>query len=169
MRETGVHQFPTRPEEKSPFAYTHNLSFWKFFDEYPAHRRDLDEYMSVRRKGLNQWHEMFPMASNLGPNAKRDPKAVIFVDVGGGNGHEAISLHESHPEIPGRLIIQDLPSMIDKVKENPPRDIELMPYDFFNPQPIRGQQPSNIAYTDTSNITKEFSRRSRILLSQHLP
>ena len=169
MRETGVHQFPTRSEEKSPFVYAYNLSFWDFFDKYPQHRKDLDEYMAVRRKGLNQWHEMFPMASVLGPDAKRDSQAVLFVDVGGGKGHEARNLREAHPELPGRLILQDLPSMIGRVKEDPPEGVELIPYDFFTPQPIKGQRASNLAFTDTTDMTKQHYRSSGILLSQHLP
>ena len=139
MRETGVHQFPTRPEDKSPFVYAHNVQFWEFFDKYPEHRKDFDEYLSKRRTGPNQWHQMFPMASILGPNAKHDPDAVLFVDVGGSKGHEAISFHAAHPDIPGRLILQDLPSVIDKFTQDPPQGIELMPYDFFTAQPIKGQ------------------------------
>lgn len=54
MRETGVHQFPTRPEDKSPFVYAHNVQFWEFCDKYPEHRRDFEEYLSKRRKGLEQ-------------------------------------------------------------------------------------------------------------------
>ena len=169
MRETGVYQFPTRPEERNPFVYAHNLSFWEFFDKYPEHRRDIDEYLSVRRKGLNQWYEMVPVASILGPNARKDPNAVLFVDVGGGKGHEAINLHEAHPDIPGRLILQDLPSMIDRIREDPPKGIELMPYDFFTPQPIKGQRSVKVASTDTTDRAKQIFRRSRILLSQYLP
>ena len=138
MRETGVHQFPTRPEDKSPFFYAHNIQFWNFFEEHPEDRRDFDEYMSERRKGLAQWYEMFPVASVLGPGTKDDSQAVLFVDVGGNKGHEAASLHEAHPELPGRLILQDLPPMIERVSKNSPKDIELIPYDFFTPQPIKG-------------------------------
>ena len=154
MRETGFHQFPTRSEEKNPFVYAHNLSLWDFFDKHPQDRKDLDEYLAVRRKGLNQWYEMFPVASILGPNLKRDPKAVLFVDVGGGKGHEARKLREAHPELPGRLILQDLPSMIDRVREDPPKGVEFMPYDFFTPQPVKGQRAFNVASTDTTDITK---------------
>ena len=169
MRETGVHQFPTRTEEKSPFVYAHNLSFWEFCDKFPQHRKDIDEYLAVRRNGLNQWYEMFPMASVLGPNARRDPEAVLFVDVGGGKGHEARNLREAHPELSGRLVLQELPSMIDRLREDPPEGVELMPYDFFTPQPIKGQRASNVAFTDTTDITKQHHRSSGILLPQHLP
>ena len=140
MRETGVHQFPTKPEDKSPFFYAHKIQFWDFFDKYESHRRDFDEYMASRRKGLRAWHETFPVARILGPGAKRDPEAVLFVDVGGNKGHEAATFHEAHPEIPGRIILQDLPPMIDRVRKDPPQGIELIPYDFFTPQPVKGKR-----------------------------
>lgn len=108
MRETGVHQFPTRPEDKSLFFYGHNIQYWDLHDRYPEHRRDFDEYMSDRRKGHSLWYEMFPMASILAPNAKRDREAVLLVEVGGNKGHEIANFHEAHPNIPGRLILQDL-------------------------------------------------------------
>ncbi|KAL6717503.1 hypothetical protein ACLMJK_005418 [Lecanora helva] len=138
LRETGVHQFPTKPEDRSPFFYGHNMQFWDFFETHPRDRADFDNLMEGRRKGLPEWYEMFPMASKLGPNTKRDPGAVLFVDVGGNKGHDAINFHHTHPEIPGRLILQDLPPMIERVRKDPPKDIELMTYDFFTPQPIKG-------------------------------
>ena len=61
------------------------------------------------------------MASILGTNAKRDFEAVLFVDSGGDKDHEAASHHEAHPDISGRLILQDLPAVIDRVSRNPPR------------------------------------------------
>ena len=138
MRQTGFHQFPTRPEDSS-FFHGHHVQFWDFFDKYPEHRRDFDEYMAERRKGHSLWYEMFPIASILGPNTKTDPEAVLLVDVGGNKGHEVASFHGAHPDIPGRLILQDLPSMIERVRENPLTDIELMPYNFFTPQPVKGK------------------------------
>lgn len=169
MRETGVHQFPTRPEDKSPFCYSFGLQFYDFFDKYPEHRRDFDEYMSERRKVLAPWHEVFPMATVLGSEAKRDSDAVLLVDVGGNKGHEASSFHEAHPDIPGRVILQDLPPMIDRVSKDAPKDIELMPYDFFTPQPVKGKQAISSLWTKFTYVIYQSYRRSGILLSQHLP
>ena len=138
MRETGIHQFPTRPEDPSPFDYSHKVPFWDFLEKSPEDRADFDNLMEGRRKGLTQWYEMFPMASVLGTDAKRDPEAVLFVDVGGNKGHEGANFHQAHPDIPGRMILQDLPPMINRVSMNPPKGIELMAYDFFTPQPIKG-------------------------------
>ena len=78
------------------------------------------------------------MAGMLGTNGKTDPEAVLLVDVGGNKGHEIKSFHKAHPELPGRLILQDLPPMIERVSKESPEGIELMPYDFFNRQPVKG-------------------------------
>lgn len=119
MRETGVHQFPLGPEDQSPFFYGHDVQFWDIFDKYPEHRTDFDNHMEGRRKGLAQWYERFPMAKVLGPGARLDPEAVLVVDVGGNKGHDATNFQEAHPDIPGRLILQDLPPMIDRVSKCP--------------------------------------------------
>ena len=139
MHTTGIHQFPASAEEKSPFVYAHGMTFWEFFDRNPDQRRYFDDYMAVRRKGLATWHETFPMATVLGPGAKRDEDAVLLVDVGGNWGHEIVSFHAAYPDLPGRLVLQDLPAMIEKVAvENPPKGVELMQYDFLTPQPVKG-------------------------------
>ena len=151
MRETGFHQFPTRPEDKNPFFYAHGVQFWEFFTKYPEHRKDFDEYMAARRKGLANWHETFPIASVLGTNASTDAEAVLLVDVGGNKGHEIASFHEAHPDIPGRLILQDLPPMIERIRKDPPNGIELMPYDFFTPQPVKGKQAPVSAFAGVEN------------------
>lgn len=121
MRETGFHQFPSKPEHKNPFYYAHNIQFWEFFDQSPSDRHDFDEYMSARRKSFEEWHEVFPIASALGPGAKRDRNSVFLVDVGGNQGHDVVSLHKTHPDLPGRLILQDLPAMIERVREASPK------------------------------------------------
>ena len=136
-----------------------------FFDKHPEYRRYFDEYMAERRKGHSLWYEIFPMASILAPNTKTDPKAVLLVDVGGNKGYEVESFHGAHPDIPGRLILQDLSSMIGRVRENPLTDIELMPYDFFTPQPVKGKWVSDLALTRSTDIIDRYYRRPRLLLS----
>ena len=95
--------------------------------------------MATRRVGLATWFETFPMARLLCPDAKKDADAVLLVDVGGNWGHEVAAFHKAHPNVPGRLILQDLPSMMEKVEmEAPPEGVECMAYDFFTPQPVKG-------------------------------
>ena len=141
MKETGFHQFPKNPQERSPFEATFNMKYFEFLAKNEDQRTYFDDYMAVRREGLSSWHEVFPMASYLGSGVRtNDPNAVLLVDVGGNWGHEIKSFHEAHPEVPGRLIIQDIPIMTEKLKEKPLKGIEVMTYDFFTPQPVKGER-----------------------------
>ena len=68
-----------------------------------------------------------------------DPTAVLMVDVGGNIGHDLIGFHEQYPQLPGRLILQDLPAQIAQIDPATlPHTIQPMGHDFFIPQPIVG-------------------------------
>lgn len=154
MKQTKFPQFPKKPEQKSPWEATYNMEFFEFFGKNEDQRRYFDDYMAVRRVGLSSWHEVFPMASHLVPDAKRDdPNAVLLVDVGGNWGHELQNFHNAHPDVPGRLILQDLPVMTDKFQGKPPQGIEVMTYDFFTPQPVKGERET-IAEGLTQNMVR---------------
>ena len=145
MHKTKIHQFPKRPDEQSPFEYAHKMMFFEFFDHDRDQRKYFDDYMAIRRQGLVVWHETFPMASQLGQGAKKDPDAMLLVDVGGGWGHDIQSFRKTHPDVPGRLILQDRPVMIEKFDNGAEHEgFEVMRYDFYTPQPIKGQITSRI-------------------------
>jgi hypothetical protein len=139
MHETGFHQFPAKSDEKSPFEYAHKSGFFEFFEKNRDQRKYFDDFMSIRREGLVVWHETYPIADQLGPGADTNPEAVMLVDVGGGWGHDLKSLFKTHPGLSGRLILQDLPIIIDQVQSRSDTDgFELMCYDIFTPQPVKG-------------------------------
>lgn len=80
------------------------------------------------------WVDWFPAQENLLEGA-RDSTALI-VDVGGGKGHDLQAFHQKYPQR-GRLILQDLPQVIDNIKNLDPA-IERFTYDFFTDQPVQG-------------------------------
>lgn len=83
------------------------------------------------------WFDTIPASEILGSAC--DTGSVLIVDVGGGNGENAFRLHTAHPDLVGRLIVQDLPKTINEAtKRGYPAKIELMEYDFFTAQPIQG-------------------------------
>ncbi|KAK7943539.1 Demethylsterigmatocystin 6-O-methyltransferase [Apiospora aurea] len=62
---------------------------------------------------------------------------VFLVDVGGGSGHDLQQLLERfHEEIPGRLILQDRPEIVQIADTG--AEIEKMGHDFLNEQPVKG-------------------------------
>jgi hypothetical protein len=132
MRETGFEN----PVGKSPFEYAFNMKVWEYIGQDPVLQSSMMDFMEGRRKGVVRWLDVFPIDSFLeGISSKKDD--ALFVDIGGNQGHDLKLLKERHPDLPGRLILQDLPEVIDRLK-GPLEGIEAMSYDFFTPQPIKG-------------------------------
>src|SRR5690606_32538560 len=69
---------------------------------------------------------------------QREPVRPFIVDVGGGRG-QALRAIKEHcgGEFWGKVILQDLPIVIDSLKQEELPDIEPMKYDIFTPQPVK--------------------------------
>lgn len=63
---------------------------------------------------------------------------VALVDVGGASRNVLQQILTKHPDLTGRFVLQDLPDAIEKVPRDLNPRIEVMSYDFFTPQPIKG-------------------------------
>jgi hypothetical protein len=88
---------------------------------------------SHRRRG-QQWFNFFPVETKL---RVESPSTPLLVDVGGGLGEDLIAFKQKYRTIPGRLILQDLPIVINSIK-NMPSGVEAMSHDFFSSQPVKG-------------------------------
>jgi hypothetical protein len=98
--------------------------------------------MGGRREGQPGWLDVYPVEAELA--GKITANSVLLVDIGGNQGHDLTTFRERYPKLAGRLILQDLPEPIDKI--SPPLEgIEVMPYDFFTPQPVKGRFYPNIS------------------------
>lgn len=78
----------------------------------------------------------------LARGANEAEKGVLLVDIGGGTGRDIIEFRQRYPDVKGRLVLQDLQSVIDEAFSLPP-GVETMAHDFFTPQPIQGCTPSS--------------------------
>ncbi|MDI1493141.1 MAG: hypothetical protein OHK93_004928 [Ramalina farinacea] len=116
-------------------AYNTKDIAMQFTQTQPAVQRAFQLYMSDFYQGRASWMDFYPVEERLGKDAKQSQEAVMIVDVGGGFGHEAAALKKQHPELPGRFVVQDLPSVTSDIKHD---YIEAMTHDFFTPQPLRG-------------------------------
>jgi len=79
-----------------------------------------------RRRGQN-WFTFFPVEERLRAESPSDP---LLVDVSGSQGGDIISFQTAYPKLRGRLILQDLPIVIEGAKNIPP-GIEAQGYDSF--------------------------------------
>lgn len=93
--------------------------------------------MRENRKGNKPWFTIYPFANELGKSCSNADN-VLLVDIGGNRGADILEFHQTHPDLAGRLILQDLPETISNVDKSIMDGIELQPYDFFTPQPVKG-------------------------------
>ena len=61
---------------------------------------------------------------------------ALFVDIGAGNAHVVVGLRSAMPDLPGRMVAQDLPAVI-RAASTPPPGVEMQANDFFTEQPIK--------------------------------
>jgi hypothetical protein len=90
--------------------------------------------MAFRRQPELSWLTVYPVAEQ----AKGcDPSRAVYVNIGGGVGHQCAQFKQRFPDIPGRVILQDMPHSIANALPTP--GVENIVHDFFQPQPIKGE------------------------------
>jgi hypothetical protein len=97
--------------------------------------------MAVQASSKTMWADdgAYPVKERLG-SAKEDE--VLVVDIGGGAGHDLLGFKENHPEVKGRLVLEELPYVIGQVDKGKLDGVELVEHDFYTPQPIKGTSQS---------------------------
>lgn len=117
-----------------------------------------------------QWFDDFPVEDKLGVSDSGD---VALVDIAGGLGQNIVALHTAHPELKGRLILQDLPQVIAAAKL--PAAVKGHAHNFFSPQPVKGAKayslhdifhdwPEKQASTILSHIREAMGPDSMLLI-----
>ena len=105
--------------------------------EHHAWKDPFQLYMSGFDEGRANWMDFFPVEEKLGNGAHTN--GILFVDVGGGIGHEAIALKNRFPKLPGKFVLQDLPQTVEDLHLE---GVEAMKHDFLKPQTIKGKETS---------------------------
>ncbi|KAI9898754.1 hypothetical protein N3K66_007114 [Trichothecium roseum] len=105
------------------------------------------ELCSLGRPGWADGRGFYPVRERLvdGFDGRRlddggngdDQGAVLLVDVGGSTGHDLMDLCAAYPDLPGRLVLQDLPVVLKNAGRLDPR-IDVVEHDFFTAQPVIG-------------------------------
>ncbi|KAF9891627.1 hypothetical protein FE257_003638 [Aspergillus nanangensis] len=127
----------TMPTEyaHSPMRWAVGQSQFEWLAQRKHHQALFNSYMSSRRHGKPGWFDVYPV-DRLAKQAADHPDAVFLVDVGGNQGHDIVKFRSKYPRVPGRLVLQDLPSVVGAASLV--EGIEPMAYSFLDPQPIRG-------------------------------
>lgn len=110
--------------EKSPFVW---------FADKPKHMTYFNDFMATRRRPELSWLSVYPVEQEV--SGWPDEKAV-YIDIGGNIGHQCAEFKETYPDVPGRVILQDMAHSIAAALPTP--GVEKMVHNFFEPQPIKG-------------------------------
>ncbi|KAJ2990118.1 hypothetical protein NUW58_g3112 [Xylaria curta] len=162
-----------------PFQDAHktqdNMFPWLIKD--PPMMGNFNAFMTGQRADRKQWFDFFEVDDILLNGSYTDSNATLLVDVAGGEGVDLAEFHKRFPDASGRLILQDLPPVIDSIQDLPPK-IERQKHDFFQEQPIKGARcyyyrsilhdwPDADCITILKNTAAAMSRGySKLLLSE---
>ncbi|KAL4898884.1 hypothetical protein BDW74DRAFT_164359 [Aspergillus multicolor] len=123
-------------------GYRTDKHFFEFLKDHPIYGEEFNNHMTAYHQGRPSWmDEGFYPVPSLTDGLNLRPEDILLVDVGGNVGHDLTEFRRKWPNIPGRLILQDLPEVIAQAKwqnEATQRAIEPMGHDFFTEQPVKG-------------------------------
>jgi hypothetical protein len=117
-------------------AFQTELPVFAWFASHPNHLAPFNEYMKLRRRPTVSWLTVYPVLDQV---KTWDSERAVFVNIGGGVGHQCAEFKQKFPDVPGKVILQDLPHSIAAALPTP--GVENMVHDFFEPQPVRGKRP----------------------------
>ncbi|KAF2462778.1 S-adenosyl-L-methionine-dependent methyltransferase [Lindgomyces ingoldianus] len=102
----------------------------------PGKEQDLENFkahMEFKTLGKRRFRSVdVPQISDY----PTDPEQILIVDVGGSFGHDIIDFHAAFPNLPWKLVLQDLPATISAIAPDFPKDIQAQTHDFFTSQPV---------------------------------
>ena len=121
----------------SPFQKAFNTNMSKF--EWQANEPELGEAFGLWMAAQHTRHMTWLTVLNFTDFVRASaPETPVFVDVGGGIGHQCALLKEHVPDLVGKVVLQDSASVIQRALPTP--GVEKMAYDFWKAQPIKGKK-----------------------------
>lgn len=120
-------------------AHKTDLHTFAFVHGDPVRSAHFNHFMKAQRGSQAKCFDFYPFDSESKGWPADKP---LFVDVGGGAGYQTAAFKEKYPSLPGRVVLQDLPEPVEDAKSVVSKDVERIVHNFFEPQPIKGNQQS---------------------------
>jgi demethylsterigmatocystin 6-O-methyltransferase len=114
-------------------AFQTDLPLFRYMHTRPDLVSYFNTFMTAQRGDSPGWLSVYPIEEET---KGWNPEEPVFVDVGGGVGHQCSELMTKYPELPGKIILEDLPLAIDNAV--PLEGLRTIVHDFFTQQPIKG-------------------------------
>jgi hypothetical protein len=127
------------PAEHRPslfgFARHTDRTMFEWLETQPEQRAIFAEYQSATSELAD--YQLRPFLKSVLSQPVQVDSGVVFVDVGGGRGATLREVCQTlSPNLAGRVILQDLPKVVEGLETED--GVEAMPYNFFEPQPLKG-------------------------------
>ncbi|OGM50633.1 O-methyltransferase [Aspergillus bombycis] len=112
-----------------------------WFCENPAALTRFNAFMEGQRADRPHWADWFPISDQILASAHKGSDGTLLVDIGGGRGHDLLGFKQRFPDAPGKLVLEDLPTVIEEARsalDPEGKGIDAVGYDFFaQEQPIK--------------------------------
>ncbi|KAI1779470.1 hypothetical protein F4818DRAFT_141579 [Hypoxylon cercidicola] len=165
LKETGYqNQTQTSAFQK---GLNTELDLFPWLKQHPDLLKDFQSLMGVPKEG--NCFDVIPLDHSSGHTGP------VFVDIGGNTGQQAEHLLANHPELTGRVVVQDRAETINNASGI--KGVQLMAHDFFSPQPVKGAKyyylrailhnwDDDKAAQILANIVPAMSANSQVLIDE---
>lgn len=124
-----------------PFQYSFNTEdrFYDWLTRKPMLYKAFCGMMEATEELVLRWLDIFPASKRF--ESYRGPGAthiLQLVDVAGGVGHNLQYLLDKIPDLKANLVLQDVPEVLKNKVDTEQGEIQTMPHDIFQPQPVKG-------------------------------
>ena len=118
------------------FTYKTDLNMFEWLEAHPQQLAGFSAYQAAAT--TLQTDTLKKTICTLFPTSRPSDNdgQKLLVDVGGGRGEILESVCEERPDLQDRVVVQDLPKVV--VGRRLVHGIEIMPHNFFTPQPVHG-------------------------------
>lgn len=116
-------------------SFDTDLTYYQWAETHPLEKNAFHHFMEEHIANLPHWLDAFDFRDEFGAGLTDDD--VAFVDIGGSIGHQCEALRRRHPNLKGRVILQDLPDVIENALPVP--GMEKMSHNYLEEQPIKGE------------------------------
>ncbi|KAJ4356437.1 uncharacterized protein N0V89_004470 [Didymosphaeria variabile] len=134
LRENGYEDITSL--KSNPTKSMYGANFFDALSKDPRREADFASAMSLQDNIPKVATAQFPWNEAAATFNKRKSD-VFVVDVGGGQGQYLARLINEYPGMPGRKIVQDLPTVVAGIDKSNSK-LESQAHDFFTPQPVNG-------------------------------
>ncbi|KAI9693283.1 MAG: hypothetical protein M1822_005279 [Bathelium mastoideum] len=113
-----------------------DMNFFAMLEEFPVQQAAFNASMAVTANmgGATEAQNIFPF------NELDEEGKTILVDVGGGKGQTLEAIRALHPDLKGKMVLQDLKHVLDEQEPVVSREeVEFVPWNFLEEeQPVKG-------------------------------